>query len=372
MMNTTLHNNRAKAHETAGSGYGGGAIGTDRSLLSLTRTMITNNEANGATELTSELLEANYVDALYIASPLRIFIRDSTFEPLVWGEQTVAKAGCEFFGARIIDCMLDDGGQAVAINPQILPGPVIQGSCQQYPCAQGSSCKYANFSTSCVPCSENTYSSNGISCEFCLPGTAPSKDQMRCEPCGGPSDPLAFSSSGRACLQCRGANVVSTDRSSCDPCGPGLGPANAQRTHCAPCQGDTMSKSGICEACPSTKVGDGDGISCSDCPPNAEPSGIPLACRCKTGYYNSSFGVVQCKPSPMPAPQNGLVCQPCGACLDCETSLNTFTRALVKPGYKLGVAATRTYRGVERGNLHVNKIFHKCSHGASTLLPHTS
>ena len=120
------------------------------------------------------------------------------------------------------------------------------------------------------------------------------------------------------------------------------------------------------------KVGDGDGISCSDCPPNAAPSAVPLACRCQEGHYNSSFGLVQCKPSPMPAPQNGFVCQPCGACLDCEASLSTFARALVQPGYKLGVAATRTYRGVERGNLHVNKVFHKCSHGASARLPRTT
>jgi hypothetical protein len=158
-----------------------------------------------------------------------------------------------------------------------------------------------------------------------------------------------------------------------EPCPLGLGPANAQRTHCAPCQGDTVSKFGVCEVCPAGKVGDGDGISCSDCPPNAEPSAVPLACRCQEGYYNSSFGLVQCKPSSMPAPQNGFECQPCGACLDCEASLSTFTRALVQPGYKLGVAATRMYRGVERGNLHTNKVFHKCSHGASARrLPRTT
>jgi hypothetical protein len=94
---------------------------------------------------------------------------------------------------------------------------------------------------------------------------------------------------------------------------------------------------------------------------------VPLACRCQEGYYNSSFGLVQCKPSPMPIPQNGFVCQPCGTCLDCKASLSPFTRALVQQGYKLGVAATRTYHGVEHGNLHVNKVFHKCSHGGCAL-----
>ena len=123
-----------------------------------------------------------------------------------------------------------------------------------------------------------------------------------------------------------------------------------------------MSKFGVCEACPAGKVGDGDGISCSACPPNAEPSDVPLACRCQEGYYNSSFGLVQCLPGPMPNPQDGFVCQPCGACLDCEASLSTFTRALVLPGFKLGMAASKAYQGVERGGLHVDKVFHKCAH----------
>ena len=147
-----------------------------------------------------------------------------------------------------------------------------------------------------------------------------------------------------------------------EPCPVGLGPANAQRTHCAPCQGDTVSKFGVCDVCPAGKVGDGDGISCSDCPPNAEPSDVPLACRCQEGYYNSSFGLVQCLPELMPNPHDGFACQPCGTCLDCELSLSTFTRALVQPGFKLGVAASKSYQGIERGRLHVNKVLHKCAH----------
>jgi hypothetical protein len=47
-----------------------------------------------------------------------------------------------------------------------------------------------------------------------------------------------------------------------------------------------------------------------------------------------------------------------GTCLDCEASVSGFARALVKPGYKLGVAATGAYEGVERGALHVDKVLH--------------
>jgi hypothetical protein len=381
LMNTTLRANRVAPHP--GSVFGAGAIYTHRTSLSLTHSTIGHNHAAGGTELTA----SNYATALNIRSPLRILVRDSIFERLALEGQT-AKSD-EWDGSLSIhqymqaymsgmrDLTPDQRGvqTVVIITPQVVRSSVVQGSCQQYPCAQGSSCSHANFSTSCHPCPEGAHGLDGVKCELCPPGTGPSADQTRCELCGGPDNPRAYSPFG-VCLECHGANVVSTDPhaqgpTDCDPCPIGLGPANVQRTHCAPCQGNTMSKSGICEACPGTKVGDGDGISCSDCPPNAEPSDVPLACRCKEGYYNSSFGLVQCKPSPMPALQIGVVCQPCGACLDCEASLTTFTRALVQPGYKLGVAATRTYRGVERGDMHVNKVLHKCSHGASVLLSHS-
>ena len=190
LTNATLSDNWANAHPTAGSIFGAGAVYADGSSTSLTHTNVANNKAYGGTELT----EANYVDALYIASPLRIFVRDSTFEPLVWG------------------------GKTVSISPQILPGMIVQGSCQQHSCAQGSSCSYANFSSSCQPCPEGTYSGDGISCNLCAPGTGPSADQIRCEPCGGPDNPLAYSPFG-VCLECQGDNVVSEDRTSCAPQG---------------------------------------------------------------------------------------------------------------------------------------------------------
>ena len=142
----------------------------------------------------TELTEANFVDTLYIKSPLRIFVRDSTFDPLVWG------------------------GKTVAINPQILPGMMVQGSCQQHPCAQGSSCTYANFSSSCQPCPEGTHGPDGVDCKLCPPGTGPSADQTRCEPCGGAEDPRAYSTFG-VCLECHGDNVVSDDRQRCGPQG---------------------------------------------------------------------------------------------------------------------------------------------------------
>ena len=76
--------------------------------------------------------------------------------------------------------------------------------------------------------------------------------------------------------------------------------------------------------------------------------------------------ILRPSPTARSAPKDGHVCQSCSLCLDCDASLGAFTRALVKPGYKLGVAATEAYRGIERGKLHVNKVLHRCSYDMCT------
>ena len=133
---------------------------------------------------------SNFADALYIKNPRSIFVGDSTFKPLFWGDKTVS------------------------IRPQVLPGMIVQGSCQQHPCSGGESCTYANFSSSCARCPEGTYSSDGVSCKLCPPGTGPSVDQASCGMCGSPSDPRVYSPFG-VCLECHGDNVVSDDRTRC-------------------------------------------------------------------------------------------------------------------------------------------------------------
>jgi hypothetical protein len=81
LMDATLRSNKAIA-----SFFGAGAVYTDKSRVNLTRTMIETNTATGGTALTA----SNYADALYVRYPLKIFIQDSTFNPLVWGGKTVS------------------------------------------------------------------------------------------------------------------------------------------------------------------------------------------------------------------------------------------------------------------------------------------
>jgi hypothetical protein len=139
----TLTDATLSGNQAVGDLFGAGAVYSDNSHVNFTRTRIDGNTAAGGTATTA----SNYADALYVRSPLKVFIQDSSFNPLVWG------------------------GKTVSINPQNLPGPVIQGSCQQYPCAHGSSCSYASFSSSCQLCPDGTHSSTGITmtitCELC-------------------------------------------------------------------------------------------------------------------------------------------------------------------------------------------------------------
>jgi hypothetical protein len=81
---------------------GAGALYSEASTTSITRTLITNNKATGATAITSY----NYAEALFILSPRSIYVKDSNFAPLL------------------------EGGKTVTINPGSDAG-VTQGSCQQ-------------------------------------------------------------------------------------------------------------------------------------------------------------------------------------------------------------------------------------------------
>jgi hypothetical protein len=113
--------------------------------------------------------------------------------------------------------------------------------------------------------------------------------------------------------------------------------------------------------CPAGKVGDGIGP-CSSCPgANEEPAGGATWCHCQPGFYNSSFGAVQCPGERDGAQQQGLDCQPCGDCLDCKIKDGGHV-VLVKPGFALGPAAAASYQGIETG-LRVDKVLHKCTRG---------
>jgi hypothetical protein len=157
LTDVTLRDNEAAGHPTDGSVFGAGAVYADTSTVSLIRAGVFSNVAVGGFELTA----SNYADAMYVLNPPSVYFFNTTFEPLIWG------------------------GKTVAIQPNVVnPGQIVQGSCQQWPCALGSSCAFEDYSLTCRKCPVNTYSADGVVCQFCLPGTGPTADQTRCEPCG--------------------------------------------------------------------------------------------------------------------------------------------------------------------------------------------
>jgi hypothetical protein len=82
----TLTDARLSNNQAVGNLIGAGAVYADNSRVSLIRANISWNTATGGTALTS----SNYADALYVRSPLKIFVQDTSFNPLVWGGKTVS------------------------------------------------------------------------------------------------------------------------------------------------------------------------------------------------------------------------------------------------------------------------------------------
>ena len=181
----------------------------------------------------------------------------------------------------------------------------VSQDCMANPCDRGESCSFHTHSTFCDRCASNEIGPDGVTCTACPPDTEPDVGQ----------------------------------------------------TACVPCPPGKESKIGLCTTCPAGKVGVGG--TCMSCPgANQEPIDRATRCQCQAGFYNSSYGFVQC-PDQREATQSGLVCQRCGDCLDCTVEDSGHT-ALVRPGFALGPAAAATYQGIQAGALHVDKVLHRC------------
>jgi hypothetical protein len=197
-------------------------------------------------------------------------------------------------------------------NTVYLAGQV--GGCGVHPCDPGYSCEYKNYSLACTPCIVPTVSTDGAYCTPCPAGTGPMQDQTGCMDCP-PGQASAF----------------------------GV---------CTPCLGDTIPNE--------------HGSTCVACPSGTEPGQThvqsPTECnRCQAGHYNYSYGAVLCPGQSDPGLTQGGVCRPCGECLDCRDTEEGNHVVLVQPGFALGPAAATRYQGIESGDLHVDKIFHRCA-----------
>jgi hypothetical protein len=170
-----------------------------------------------------------------------------------------------------------------------------------------------------------------------------------------PGESCSFRMHSTFCDRCA-SNEIGSDGVACTACPGGTEP-NAVHTACVPCPPGKESKIGLCTTCPAGKIGAGG--TCSSCPgANQEPMGGATRCQCQAGFYNRSYGMVQC-PDQSEATQPGLICQRCGKCLDCTVEDGAHV-ALVRPGFALGPAATRAYQGIQAGAPNVDKVLHRC------------
>lgn len=263
LVDTRLQSNHVQTISTANAGAGG--IYSERSSISMHSIVESRNDA--VDEIDGHCSSNSFATGLYALSPVRAYIIDTTFEAF------------------------DD-----ALSALIVPGVsrgTMRGSCQEHPCAPGYGCKFHNASLTCLPCSDTTYSSDGIECTMCPAGEGPLAD-------------------GTGCSQCVGNNFSSF----------GV---------CSPCVGTASDNHAVCSSCPSGQI------------PTPDSSG----CQCELDTYNATQGFITCSdmdhdPDSFDADPRYMIardqwirqdmqCLTCPSCVDCMVS-----PIRVRPGF--GVA----------------------------------
>ena len=192
----------------------------------------------------------------------------------------------------------------------------------------------------CLACSEGNRVANQeqVACEGCGPGTAPSPDRSRCVGCIGTN----FSSFGVQCNPCDRRFILDRNRTSCTACAAGKGPTTDQ-TSCVACRPGKFSSAGVCETCVPGPAGQtiaafAGSVVCLNCPAGKVAHNNATECRCAAGTYNISAMVARCfsaeyfpREVTVIRPEDRSECQPCPACLDC----NSIGSPVTKSGYRL-------------------------------------
>ena len=154
---------------------------------------------------------------------------------------------------------------------------------------------------SCFTCPSNKPVSSGYedesSCVACDPGFEPSADKSYCAPCEGDT----FSSRGKRCLPCTTPNVT-LDNITCakpilETCENENDYIINNGTKCVPCPSGrqpNLSDRTQCEDCPIGTAGQSG--ACDECEPGKySPGGKILRCeRCPDGKYTPVYGTSEC------------------------------------------------------------------------------
>ena len=117
---------------------------------------------------------------------------------------------------------------------------------------------------SCLPCADNEFSGDGITCRTCAGGMAPNASRTGCE-CTGGQIPNAVGVCVDPVMSCPTDQVPNASNTDCE---------------CPSGQTEVEGDSDRCE-CPSEYVKDGS--ACNSCPGERIPNAAGDACVCPTG-----------------------------------------------------------------------------------------
>lgn len=163
-------------------------------------------------------------------------------------------------------------------------------TCEANPCNLGERCTLHMLSLHCVPCAPGEIGEDGIECRLCEPGKQPNAGQT-------------------TCIDCIAGNYSSAATAGvCEPCSPGK-TSTDQLDACTDCPAGRAGTDGSCELCQPGHVSTAERVVCTECsltqytldrqvclecPVGRTPTLNGDACRCASGYYNSTFGFVRC------------------------------------------------------------------------------
>eukprot|EP01046_Picozoa_sp_COSAG06_P024937 COSAG06_NODE_2064_length_7686_cov_16.484249_4_plen_586_part_00 len=245
---------------TAGAGSTsegqGGAIHIYQSAsITVSFTAFTSNVANkgGAISLgggcTGDISHSSFVTnrAIGMGGAIAVVLSNINLESCTFWDNAAPSLGAALdadrpTSIRVVDSTFDpyeDGATTVFVRGRL-------GGCAEHPCSPGFSCSYEKYSISCSPCDFPQVGLDGITCS---------------------------------------------------PCPASHGP-NAAATMCEPCQGDTYSKTGVCQECGSTLVATPDHAGCDDCGDRQTAIFAATAesryCGCADDWYNASAQAFAC------------------------------------------------------------------------------
>lgn len=219
---TRFERNTAGAGSSS-EGQGGAFHMYDSAFMTVSFTGFTSNAANkgGAINMeagcTGDIYYSSFVNnrAIGTGGAIAVVLSSINLESCTFWDNAAPSLGAALdtnrpTSIRVVNSTFEpyeDGAATVFIRGRL-------GGCAEHPCSPGFSCKYEKYSISCSPCDFPQVGLDGIACSPCPAGQGPNVAATMCEPCQGNT----YSKTG-VCQECDRTLVATPDRAGCDDCG---------------------------------------------------------------------------------------------------------------------------------------------------------